>query len=274
MSLRLNARSVGLRPLPFSPESMMRRVSGVALLVLFAVGCAAPDQDAASLASADASAESTSSPAAPTIAPGGTITGLVREQIPVDPYVYLRLETAEGELWTAVADAPITVGEPITVYNALLMEQFASATLQRTFDRLYFGALEPPGADAYGAAGSSAGTPIPADAKVGRIEPASGANARAIGDLWLQMDRLARTTVSVRGVVVKYNGGVMGKNWIHLQDGTGEASIGTHDLAVTSLDEVAVGDTITVTGTVRTNVDVGAGYTYVLLLEDAKVAQR
>lgn len=253
---------------------MMRRLCGVALFVPLALACAAPEQEAASPASANVAAESGTAASGPSIAPGGTITGVVREQIPVDPYVYLRLETPDGELWTAVADAPITVGEPITIYNALLMEQFASATLQRTFDRLYFGALEPPGADAYGAAGGSSGTPIPADAKVGRIEPASGANARAIGDLWLQMDRLARTTVSVRGVVVKYNGGVMGKNWIHVQDGSGEASIGTHDLAVTSLDEVAVGDTITVTGTVRTNVDVGAGYTYVLLLEDAKVSGR
>lgn len=252
----------------------MRRTFGTALVLLFAGGCATPETDTSAPASSALTAESSVATTAPSIAPGGTITGIVREQIPVDPYVYLRLDTPEGELWTAVADAPITVGEPITIYNALLMEQFASATLQRTFDRLYFGALEPPGSDAYGAAGSSSGASIPADAKVGRIAPATGENARAIGDVWLQMDRLARTTVSVRGVVVKYNGGVMGKNWIHLQDGSGDASIGTHDLAVTSLDEAAVGDTVTVTGTVRTNVDVGAGYTYVLLLENATVSGR
>lgn len=252
----------------------MRRPLRAAVLILFAVGCATPETDSASLEAAALSAEPSSATSAPPIAPGGTITGMVREQIPVDPYVYLRLDTPSGELWTAVADTPITVGEPITIYNALLMEQFASATLGRTFDRLYFGALEPPGSEAYGAAGSSTGTPLPADAKVGLIAPATGANARTINNLWLQMDRLARTTVSVRGVVVKYNGGVMGKNWLHLQDGSGDASIGTHDITVTSLDEAAVGDTITVTGTVRTNVDVGAGYTYVLLLENAKVSGR
>jgi hypothetical protein len=253
----------------------MRHVAGVGLLVLLTVGCSASESETALRDAASPMTESAAASAAPPIAPGGTITGVVREQIPVDPYIYLRLETADGgELWTAVADAPITVGEPITIYNALLMEQFASATLQRTFERLYFGALEPPGSDAYGAAGSSSGSSIPADARVGTIAPATGERARTIGDLWLQMDRLARTTVTVRGVVVKYNGGVMGKNWIHLQDGTGDPSIGTHDLAVTSLDVAAVGDTITVTGSVRTNVDVGAGYTYVLLLEDATVSGR
>ena len=265
----------------------MFRIAGAGLVLPFAVllsiGCSTSDSGAeSSTLAADASVESAAAGAS--IAAGGTITGTVLEQIPVEPYVYLRLDTPDGELWTAVAQAPVTVGAPVTVYNALPMAQFESATLGRTFAMIYFGALEPPGADAYGAnpganvgadaGAASMGAPVPADANVGRIAPATGENARAIGDLWLQMDRLAGSAVSVRGVVVKYNGGVMGKNWIHLQDGTGEPSIGTHDLAVTTLGTVAVGDTVTVTGTVRTRVDVGAGYTYVLLLEDARVGGR
>jgi hypothetical protein len=263
----------------------MRRLSGAGLVLLFSMGCSS--SDSGSTSRADASAEP-SAAAGATIAAGGTITGTVLEQIPVEPYVYLRLDTPNGELWTAVAQAPVTVGAPVTVYNALPMAQFESATLQRTFALIYFGALEPPGGDGFGAnadvnpnananAGSapaSMGAPVPANANVGRIAPATGDNARTIGDLWLQMDRLAGRAVSVRGVVVKYNGGVMGKNWIHLQDGTGEAGIGTHDLAVTTLDSAAVGDTITITGTVRTRVDVGAGYSYLLLLEDGRVGGR
>jgi len=262
----------------------MRRTIQLGLVVLFTVGCAERTPDAGARGDAVSASEGRAADA-PTpaasgrdgsgpVAPGGTISGTVREQIPVSPYVYLRVETADGELWAAVAEAPFTVGSPVTIYNALPMEQFASATLQRTFDRIYFGALEPVVSAAHGGSGAMAGAPLSPDAAVGIIEPASGENARTISALWLSMDRLAGTTVAVRGVVVKYNGGVMGKNWIHLQDGSGDPTIGTHDLTVTSLDAAAVGDTITVTGVVRTKVDVGAGYTYPLLLEDAKVTGR
>lgn len=262
----------------------MRRTVELGLVVLFTVGCAERTSDAAArgdaLAATEGIATAASAPGASgrdgsgPVAPGGTIIGTVREQIPVSPYVYLRVETPDGELWTAVAEAPFTVGAPVTIYNALPMEQFESATLQRTFDRIYFGALEPVVSAAHGGSGMMAGAPLSPDAVVGAIEPATGENAQTISALWLAMDRLVGKTVAVRGVVVKYNGGVMGKNWIHLQDGSGDPSIGTHDLTVTSLDAAAVGDTITVTGVVRTKVDVGAGYTYPLLLEDAKVSGR
>jgi VCBS repeat-containing protein len=81
-------------------------------------------------------------------------------------------------------------------------------------------------------------------------------------------------TVSIRGTVVKYNEGVMGKNWIHLQDGSGDAKLGTNDITVTSLDGAAMSGTITIQGTVRTNKDFGAGYSYAVIVEDAKVVKK
>jgi hypothetical protein len=262
---------VGTGASPSSIEFIMRFPVGLGLVLLCGIGCT----EGASEGTPDAApAAASTAGAGAAIVPGGTITGTVRERIPVEPYVYLRLETAGGEVWTAVADAPVTVDAPITIYNVLPMEQFASATLERTFDVIYFGALEPTAVGAHGATAASSGAPVAADAQVGVVAPATGENARTIAETWLQADRLAGTTVAVRGVVVKYNGGVMGKNWIHLQDGSGDPSIGTHDVVATSADSAAVGDTITVTGTVRRNVDVGAGYTYLLLLEDAKVARR
>ena len=61
----------------------------------------------------------------------------------------------------------------------------------------------------------------------------------------------------------------MGKNWLHLQDGTG--SIGSNDLLVTSADAAKPGDTVLVEATVAVNRDFGAGYKYRVMLEDAKV---
>jgi hypothetical protein len=191
----------------------------------------------------------------------------------------LRLKTATGEAWAAVNQTTLTIGAPVTIYNAILMEKFESKTLKRTFDQIYFGSLEAPGAPPAGMAGSGAaptsvGTPPAVDAKIAKVDKASGADARTIAEVWTQKDALSGKTVSIRGVVVKYNPGVMGKNWIHLQDGSGDAVKGTHDITVTTMDAAAMGATITITGAVRTNKDFGAGYSYALIVEDAKVVAK
>ena len=216
--------------------------------------------------------------AAPVAAAGDELTGTLLEQIPAPPYVYLRLKTANGDAWAAVNQTQLPIGEPVTVYGVILMEQFKSTTLNRTFDKIYFGSLTPPDAPpagmAGGAAPASVGTPPAVDAKVGTVAKASGADARTVSELWAQQGALAGKTVSIRGVVVKYNPGVMGKNWIHLQDGSGDAAKGTHDITVTSMDAAALGATVTITGTVRVNRDFGAGYSYPLIVEDAKVVTK
>ena len=73
----------------------------------------------------------------------------------------------------------------------------------------------------------------------------------------------------IRGKVVKYNAEIMGRNWLHIQDGTG--AIGGNDLLITSSDKAKVGDTVLIVGTVAINKDFGAGYKYRVLVEDAKV---
>ena len=61
----------------------------------------------------------------------------------------------------------------------------------------------------------------------------------------------------------------MKKNWVHIQDGTKDA--GKFDLTVTTQDSVKVGDVVIFEGVAAFNKDVGAGYFYEILLEDAKV---
>ncbi len=70
---------------------------------------------------------------------------------------------------------------------------------------------------------------------------------------------------------MKYNAGIMGKNWIHLRDGTGSAADKTNDVLVTTADEAKVGDVVTVKGVVRTDRDLGSGYSYKVLVEEAKL---
>ena len=106
------------------------------------------------------------------------------------------------------------------------------------------------------------------------MDKASGADARTVAEVWAQKGTLKEKTVSIRGKVVKYNPGVMGKNWLHLQDGSGDPAKGTHDITVTSQNTVAMGDVVTAKGVVRVDKDFGSGYTYAIIVEEAKVAKQ
>jgi len=102
-----------------------------------------------------------------------------------------------------------------------------------------------------------------------KVAKAKGANAYTVAEVIAQAEKLKDKPVVISGKVVKYNGSIMGKNWVHLQDGSGNAGAGTHDLLVTSAAVAKVGDVVTVAGTVRTDKDFGAGYSYKVLIEDA-----
>ena len=80
---------------------------------------------------------------------------------------------------------------------------------------------------------------------------------------------LAGQTVSAQGKVVKVVNGIMKRNFIHVQDGTGDAN--TNDLIVTSKQSAKVGDQVTISGVVAVNRDFGSGYLYPLLVEDASI---
>jgi hypothetical protein len=59
----------------------------------------------------------------------------------------------------------------------------------------------------------------------------------------------------------------MGKNWVTLQDGTGAAP--NDKLITTSLETVTAGDVVTAKGVIHNDVDLGSGYRYDVLLEEA-----
>lgn len=98
------------------------------------------------------------------------------------------------------------------------------------------------------------------------------ANLKTVAVLNKDKTALAGKTVSAQGKVVKVNNGIMGRNFVHVQDGTGDAS--NNNLIVTSKDTANVGDQVSVTGTVVINRDFGAGYSYPLLIEDAKITPK
>lgn len=80
---------------------------------------------------------------------------------------------------------------------------------------------------------------------------------------------LAGKTITATGKVVKVNNGIMGRNFLHIQDGTGDAN--TNNLIVTSKQTANVGDQVRISGIVVLNRDFGSGYMYPLLIEDSTI---
>jgi hypothetical protein len=107
-----------------------------------------------------------------------------------------------------------------------------------------------------------------------KVDKAQGENSYTVEEIFAKAQELNGKTVTVHGKVMKVSPRIMGRNWIHLQDGTGNPDNKTHDLVVTtSQDPDADWDIITVEGVLAANKDFGSGYTYDAIIEDANIKQ-
>lgn len=201
-----------------------------------------------------------------------TVKGEVLEIKDVESYTYLRLKTAQGEVWSAVLTAPVKKGALVTIENAVQMDNFQSNTLKKTFPVIYFGSLvgapESAAPKLSAANAPAAKADVVADVKVAK---ATGAQAYTVAEIIGKSTALKDKNVQLRARVVKFNGGIMGKNWLHVRDGSGAEADASNDLLVTSADSAKLGDTVLISGTVRNDKDFGGGYAYKVLIEDAKL---
>ena len=277
----------------------MQKTQGLLWLMiiaaLVAAGCGErTDTDKAATPAADhtADAATATSGSTPPAAAGAGLHGTIVETMDAGGYTYVQLDTGRGKLWAA---GPLTeglaVGQELTVAPGMLMTDFTSKALDRTFAEIHF-------VDAFTApAGAPAGAPVGAPAGHGGMGgqalttgtgvdgPISGTRTvledahvqgvlkadggYTVAEIHDRCDDLAGKTVRVRGRVVKFTPNVMGINWIHIQDGTGSGA--NHDLTVTSHATAEVGDVVLVEGPLSVDRDFGAGYRYPVIIEGAEI---
>lgn len=212
------------------------------------------------------------------VSPAATVVkGEVLEVKDVESYTYLRLKTKDGETWAAVGKAPVKKGAEVTIDNVMVMKNFESKSLKKTFPSILFGTLAGAGGGASGAGNSMAAAhsdvaKAVVDGDI-QISKARGENARTVAEIMTKGAELKDKPVLVHGKVVKYNAGIMGKNWIHLRDGSGSAANNTNDVLVTTKNQTKVGDVLMVKGVVHTDKDFGSGYSYKVLIEEATLQQ-
>jgi len=247
-----------------------------------AVGCSG--QPATEETAAVAEAETTASHAANTGAPQ-MVAGAVLETMDSGGYTYVRVDSGDEEIWAAAGQFEVAVGDRVVFPLETPMHDFHSSTLDRDFPLIYFASFIVPEGEAPAMAQPSAMNLPPGHPSLdqGATKPEAAVaagdfvrppGATAIADVWADRASLAGKPVTVSGRVVKYNAAILGRNWLHIQDGSGELAAGTNDLTVTTSTDLAVGDVVTVTGKVAVDQDFGAGYTYTVMIEDADVVKQ
>lgn len=192
------------------------------------------------------------------------------EVIQSSNYTYLRVSDEGKEIWIAISRQEVEKGKSYYYEPSVEMTNFESKELKRTFPTILFVdkfSDQPIVAANAKPALTSKGNQ-PAVAKEGiKVEPAKG--GITIAELYANKDSYAGKTVKIRGEVVKFSPEIMGKNWVHLQDGTN--SNGSFDITFTTNDVTKVGDVVTFEGIVALKKDFGAGYFYDILVENAKL---
>jgi hypothetical protein len=266
-------------------------LGGVALSIAL-VACGNDAQKSSQDTAGGGSQQVAEAPTAATApASSAAVGGKVMETMDASGYTYVRLDDGSGkEIWAAGPKANLEIGEEVSLQGGSVMSNFSSKSLERTFDEIIFasgfvrgGAEATSGADSFASAvegaggaddstsGGSAGAVVEfAELKVDKAE---GENAKTVSEIFAQSADIDTQKVAVKGQVVKISRNIMGKNWLHLQDGTGDPMSKTHDLVVTTDGEAEKGAIVTVEGNIAANKDFGSGYKYDVIIEEAVISQ-
>jgi len=229
-----------------------------------------------------------------------TSSGTVIETMNSSGYTYMLIESNGEKTWIAIPETKIEKGAKVTCESGMVMKNFNSKTLNRTFDSIIFssgivgekdmqahaqatndsfsaavkteqsttGRTAPP-TMAIGASGGSLGAITPF--KEITVAKTDAPNGYTVEELFSQAKKLNGQKIALRGIVTKVSANIMGRNWIHLQDGTGDPMHNTHDIVATSSDLPKVNSEITIEGVVAAEKDFGSGYKYAVIIEEAAV---
>ena len=186
-----------------------------------------------------------------------------------DKYTYMDVSEDGERFWIAVPRKDVEKRATYYYTGGLKKTNFKSQEYDRVFETIYLVS------DVTRLESGSGGSAVDrALAQQQKQEPASTTvNVAPSGDIVKLSDLFANPgkyegkVIRVKGRCVKINKMIMGRNWVHLDDG----SISGKDLTVTTMADVPVGTTVTMSGTIGLNRDFGAGYKYEVIMEDAKV---
>lgn len=206
--------------------------------------------------------------------------GRVVDMIDAGRYVYIQVQTVEKKVWVAAPAFDGDIGDGVLVPPGVPVADFQSRKLGRKFDMIYFvGDIrrvgETDGVTAPDVTSQDRMMHPPMDelaeipaVDIGRVEKADG--GYSVSEIIAGRDDLAGREVVLRARAVRFTSNIMGKNWLHVRDGSGDE--GANDLVVTTDAVVKAGDLLLIRGVVRVDQDFGFGFKYDVIIENADVA--
>ena len=228
-----------------------------------------------------------------------THVGTVVETMDAAGYTYVKVDEEGNVYWIAGPRSAVVVGSSISYIEQMVMKDFTSKSLNRTFEYLMFTTTIIPAGQAAdtavagtqkahdcedcgngvktapvvqeqaAAASTESSTQAAQEVQVEPISVAKAEGGYSVEELYTKKAELKGQKVTLQAKVVKVSKNIMGKDWVHLQDGTGAAG-STNDIIATGLNTtVKVGDVVTAQATLNTDVDLGYGYFFAVILEES-----
>ncbi|MBT4730283.1 MAG: hypothetical protein HOB88_17720 [Bacteroidetes bacterium] len=195
-------------------------------------------------------------------------TAQVKEVIQASGYTYLRIIAEGEEHWAAGPKTEIEAGTTILFEKFMVMNNFTSKDLNRTFDRILFmeNIIDPEKLASDKEQISDAHGNIQVEETDHEINVEVLEGGITLAELFENAEKYENKKITVSGEVVKFNEAIMNKNWVHVQDGSGDDKV--YDLTVTTLEKVNVGDIVNFSGKIVLKKDFGMGYFFEVLMED------
>lgn len=190
------------------------------------------------------------------------------EILQTDRYTYLNVTEAGKKFWIATSKTDAVKGQTYLYRGGLMKTNFESIEFKRTFDTIY---LVSNIIDASAHPGGNISGSMPSE--VTQEKPVSSApiqvkDAVKLSDLMAKKSKYDGQIITIAGECVKVNNGIMGRNWIHIHDGS-QSNGKAIDLTVTTNQNIPIGSKVVLRGKIALNKDFGAGYRYDIIMEEA-----
>ena len=185
-------------------------------------------------------------------------------------YKYLKVNEEGKELWVAIANAPVKVGDKIGYDKLTIMKNFKSKSLKKVFKEIIFAS------DVYLPKKNTAAIKDLEEATVKTKEVEKPAKPfvkkefYTVEEVFMWKDALKDQTISIKGEVLKVSKQIMKLDWVHIGDGTGDTKKRTDDLVFTVKSmKFKAGDKVIATGKVIRDKDFGYGYFYSIIIQES-----
>ncbi len=188
-------------------------------------------------------------------------------------YTYIKVDENNKQYWIAVTKTDVKVGDSIKFKEQIVMKNFKSTALKKTFDEVMFADL----ANKEGVYGADNIHGIHGNMIKKRLQTAPKPDVKfndglvtsdekaiavtKISELYANKDKYKNKNVTIQGRALEVSNKVMGNTWIKIYDGSDSVIFRSPN----EDEKIAVGSKVEATATINTDVDFGHGFKYQVL---------